>query len=160
MLVEQLGDLERAGQLYRDAVAAAKEHILAGDIFQVVLAQRFDLEGDYDPFSVYRVLRLVNPSPYMYLLRMPGDEDREPFDVIGSSPEALREANPAELRTVAGISFLKDEEVIRTPARPLIRNLDDLPLPAWDLLPMARYGAGSRNHPALGAIEFVALVAA
>jgi radical SAM superfamily enzyme YgiQ (UPF0313 family) len=54
---------------------------------------------------------------------------------------------------VAGISFLHEGEVVRTPARAMIRNLDDLPLPAWDLLPMAHYGAGSRNHPALGAIE-------
>ena len=47
----------------------AKEHILAGDIFQVVLAQRFDLDLDADPFDVYRVLRQVNPSPYMYFVR-------------------------------------------------------------------------------------------
>jgi len=47
---------------YRAAVEAAREHILAGDIFQVVLAQRFDLDGDFDPFDVYRVLRQVNPS--------------------------------------------------------------------------------------------------
>src|SRR5690606_34825580 len=51
---------------YRAAVDVAKEHILAGDIFQVVLAQRFDFELDADPFDVYRVLRQVNPSPYMY----------------------------------------------------------------------------------------------
>ena len=49
----------------------AKEHILAGDIFQVVLAQRFDLDLDADPFDVYRVLRQVNPSPYMYFVRHP-----------------------------------------------------------------------------------------
>ena len=49
----------------------AKEHILAGDIFQVVLSQRFDLDLDADPFDVYRVLRQVNPSPYMYFLRHP-----------------------------------------------------------------------------------------
>ena len=53
------------------AVEVAKEHILAGDIFQVVLAQRFDLDLGADPFDVYRVLRQVNPSPYMYFLRQP-----------------------------------------------------------------------------------------
>ena len=66
------GALDDAGSaLYQQAVEVAKEHILAGDIFQVVLAQRFDLELDADPFDVYRVLRQVNPSPYMYFLRHP-----------------------------------------------------------------------------------------
>ena len=59
------------GGLYQQAVEVAKEHILAGDIFQVVLAQRFDLDLDADPFDVYRVLRQVNPSPYMYFVRHP-----------------------------------------------------------------------------------------
>lgn len=68
---------------YARAVAAAKEHILAGDIFQVVLAQRFDLDDPVDPFGLYRVLRLVNPSPYMYFLRAGA------VQVVGSSPEAL-----------------------------------------------------------------------
>ena len=66
-----------------DAVAVAKEHILAGDIFQVVLAQRFDLDLGADPFDVYRVLRQVNPSPYMYFLRHPS------VTVVGSSPEPM-----------------------------------------------------------------------
>ncbi len=61
----------------------AKEHILAGDIFQVVLAQRFDLDLDADPFDFYRVLRQVNPSPYMYFLRHPE------VTIVGSSPEPL-----------------------------------------------------------------------
>ena len=56
---------------YGEAVDVAKEHILAGDIFQVVLSQRFDLDLGADPFDVYRVLRQVNPSPYMYFLRHP-----------------------------------------------------------------------------------------
>ena len=61
---------------YCQAVEVAKEHILAGDIFQVVLAQRFDLDLDADPFDVYRVLRQVNPSPYMYFVRQPGRHAR------------------------------------------------------------------------------------
>jgi len=65
------------------AVEAAKEHILDGDIFQVVLAQRFDLVEPVDPWLVYRVLRLVNPSPYMYFLRHPE------ATVVGSSPEPM-----------------------------------------------------------------------
>jgi len=68
---------------YRQAVEAAKEHILAGDIFQVVLAQRFDFDLDADPFDVYRVLRQVNPSPYMYFVRQPG------VTLVGSSPEPM-----------------------------------------------------------------------
>jgi len=68
---------------YQRAVAVAKEHILAGDVFQVVLAQRFELELDADPFDVYRVLRQVNPSPYMYFLRHPD------VTIVGSSPEPM-----------------------------------------------------------------------
>ena len=57
--------------MYQRAVEVAKEYILDGDIFQVVLAQRYDIELGADPFDVYRVLRQVNPSPYMYFLRHP-----------------------------------------------------------------------------------------
>ncbi len=71
------------GGLYQQAVEVAKEHIRAGDIFQVVLAQRYDLELDADPFDVYRVLRQVNPSPYMYFLRHPE------VTIVGSSPEPM-----------------------------------------------------------------------
>ncbi|MEX2293155.1 MAG: anthranilate synthase component I [Acidimicrobiales bacterium] len=65
------------------AVEVAKEHILAGDIFEIIVAQRFDLELDAHPFDVYRVLRQVNPSPYMYFVRQPG------LTLVGSSPEPL-----------------------------------------------------------------------
>jgi anthranilate synthase component 1 len=65
------------------AVEAAREHILAGDIFQVVLSQRFDVELGAEPFDVYRVLRQINPSPYMYFLRYPD------MTVVGSSPEPM-----------------------------------------------------------------------
>jgi anthranilate synthase component 1 len=69
--------------LYCDAVEAAREYILSGDIFQVVLSQRFDLELDADAFDLYRVLRQVNPSPYMYFLRHGG------LEVVGGSPEPM-----------------------------------------------------------------------
>ncbi len=68
---------------YLQMVADAKEHIFAGDIFQAVLSQRFEVPLSADPFDVYRVLRRVNPSPYMYYLRH-GD-----LSIIGSSPEPL-----------------------------------------------------------------------
>jgi anthranilate synthase component I len=65
------------------AVEVAKEHIRAGDIFQVVLSQRFDVELESEPFDLYRVLRLVNPSPYLYFLRT------DHGTVVGSSPEPM-----------------------------------------------------------------------
>ena len=68
---------------YLNAVERSKEYIRAGDIFQVVPSQRFALETDVDPFAVYRVLRVINPSPYMYLF------DLEGTSIVGSSPEAL-----------------------------------------------------------------------
>ena len=73
--------------VYEDGVQRIREHIRAGDAFQVVLSQRFELASDVDALDVYRVLRATNPSPYMYLLRFAGRES--PFDVVGSSPEAL-----------------------------------------------------------------------
>jgi len=85
---EDLGELPAVRRNFSSdgwaaAVEAAKEHILEGDIFQVVLSQRFDLVDPVDPLDVYRVLRLVNPSPYMYFIRHPE------ATVVGSSPEAL-----------------------------------------------------------------------
>ena len=72
---------------YMRAVDLVKEQIRAGEAFQVVLSQRFEMTTDAEALDVYRVLRAANPSPYMYLLRFPGRES--PFDVVGSSPEAL-----------------------------------------------------------------------
>ena len=68
---------------YQRAVEVARAHIVAGDIFQVVLSQRFDLELGADPFDVYRVLRQVNPSPYMYFMR------HDDITIVGSSPEPM-----------------------------------------------------------------------
>jgi anthranilate synthase component 1 len=65
------------------AVDAAKEAIRAGEAFQVVVSQRFEMDNSADALDIYRVLRTTNPSPYMYLLRLPG------FDIVGCSPEAL-----------------------------------------------------------------------
>lgn len=74
-----------------------------------------------------------------------------PFGVPASAgPLALANQTPNQLQPALQTS---DAEVIRTHPRPLLKHLDDLPMPAWDLLPMHRYGAESRNHPALGAIE-------
>lgn len=75
---------------YLASVDRVKEHIRSGDAFQVVVSQRFDATCDASALDVYRVLRVTNPSPYMYLLRMPNaDGDGVAFDIVGSSPEAL-----------------------------------------------------------------------
>jgi anthranilate synthase component 1 len=80
------------------AVDRAKGHITAGDVFQLVLSIRFGGETDLEPFEVYRALRLLNPSPYMYFLNL-GDSC-----VAGSSPEALvrLDGRQAALRPIAG----------------------------------------------------------
>jgi len=67
--------------------------------------------------------------------------------------EAWQSGNQDDLRRVAGISYAAEGRVCRTEPRPLIQDLDDLPFPAYDLLPVSRYGRSSRNHPALAAIE-------
>jgi anthranilate synthase component I len=71
-----------AGQ-YQPAVKAALDAVRAGEVFQVQIGQRFEAATDADALDVYRVLRTLNPSPYMYLLRLDG------FDIVGCSPEAL-----------------------------------------------------------------------
>jgi anthranilate synthase component 1 len=80
------------------AVEKAKEYILAGDIFQVVLSQRLDLKLEAEPFEVYRRLRMVNPSPYLFYLKL--DDEI----VLGSSPEMLVKVDgrQAEYRPIAG----------------------------------------------------------
>lgn len=80
---------------YLADVEACKEHIRAGDAFQIVLSQRFEVPTQASALDVYRVLRVSNPSPYMYIFRMPEMADgpelsqRIAFDIVGSSPEAL-----------------------------------------------------------------------
>ncbi len=75
-------------QQFHAMVEAGKEAIRAGEVFQVVLSQRFAVDCPADALDVYRVLRASNPSPYMYLLRLPAP-DGTAYDVVGSSPEAL-----------------------------------------------------------------------
>ena len=76
---------------YMAGVEQVQEHIRSGDAFQVVLSQRFSTPCDTDALNVYRMLRTSNPSPYMYLLRVPAIDDIEStaFEIVGSSPEAL-----------------------------------------------------------------------
>lgn len=94
--------LEVSSNVTRDEfermVRTAKEYIAAGDIYQVVLSQRFEAPIAADPFTVYRALRHVNPSPYMYFLRMGGRS------IVGSSPEMLVrvEGRRVETHPIAG----------------------------------------------------------
>ena len=83
---------------YLKAVAAANENIVAGDIFQVVLSQGFEVDLQASPFEIYRALRIVNPSPYMYLLKMPE------ASIVGASPEMLVKIHDrdVEYRPLAG----------------------------------------------------------
>ena len=83
---------------FKSAVAAAKGYIAAGDAFQIVLSQRLRCQTTASPFSIYRALRMLNPSPYMFYL------DFGQFQLIGSSPEMLvkLEEGEAETRPIAG----------------------------------------------------------
>ncbi len=73
---------------FYDLVERSKEEIRAGEAFQIVVSQRFSLPCDADSLDVYRALRASNPSPYMYLFRLP-HPDGSTYDIVGSSPEAL-----------------------------------------------------------------------
>jgi anthranilate synthase component 1 len=86
---------------YQAAVEVAKEYIRAGDVFQVVLSQRFELDLEAEPFDLYRALRQVNPSPYMYFLRHPE------LCVVGSSPEPMVQLVDGRVtsRPIAGTRF-------------------------------------------------------
>jgi anthranilate synthase component 1 len=70
-----------------EMVERAKQHVRVGDVFQVVLSQRFDLPTSASALEIYRVLRALNPSPYMYLLNL--SDDLGEYAIVGSSPEAL-----------------------------------------------------------------------
>jgi anthranilate synthase component 1 len=84
--------------LFETHVRAAKDHIAAGDIYQVVLSQRFEADAAAEPFTVYRALRHVNPSPYMFFVRMGR------LSIVGASPEMLVrvEGRRAETHPIAG----------------------------------------------------------
>jgi anthranilate synthase component 1 len=91
---------------YERRVLAAKEYIAAGDIFQVVLSQRLSRRTEADPFTIYRALRMLNPSPYMFFLDFQGvaGVGPEPLRLIGSSPEmhVRLEEGIATLHPIAG----------------------------------------------------------
>ena len=99
------------------SVERVKEYVAAGDVFQCVLSQRFDCTPEVDAFEIYRALRIVNPSPYMYYLRFPlargGPEGTaEPAYIVGSSPELLVRVHERHLdyRPIAGSRARGDDE--------------------------------------------------
>jgi anthranilate synthase component 1 len=98
-------------ETFENGVRTIKERIAAGDIYQAVLSQRFEADVTADPFTVYRALRHVNPSPYMYFMRMGG------LSIVGSSPEMLVrvEGGRVETHPIAGTRprGANDEEDLR-----------------------------------------------
>ena len=107
---------------YLAAVERTREYIRAGDVFQAVLSQRLDVEPGVDPFAVYRSLRIVNPSPYLYFLRVtpnavaPGKDKKiksaERLEIAGSSPEMLVRVHQGkvEYRPIAGTRKRSSDE--------------------------------------------------
>jgi len=96
--LEGKGEFAISKERYMQIVKEAKEHIRAGDVFQMLPSNRYTQKGQIDPLSFYRVLRSINPSPYMYLL------DFEDFSICGSSPEVMVRLTNGEilLRPIAG----------------------------------------------------------
>jgi anthranilate synthase component 1 len=96
----------RTSDDYGSAVERAVEQIKAGEAFQVVVSQRFEMTTSADPLDIYRMLRVNNPSPYMYLFRFgdPAGSGEGSFDLVGSSPEALVKVDGgrAMLHPIAG----------------------------------------------------------
>lgn len=91
-------DTNLTGDEFQDMVGKAREYIKAGDIFQVVLSRRFSFRPEVEAFQIYRALRSINPSPYMYYL------NAGPYQIVGSSPEILVQVKDGKvtIRPIAG----------------------------------------------------------
>jgi anthranilate synthase component 1 len=89
---------------FEAAVESAKEYIRAGDAFQIVLSQRLSRQTTASQIAIYRALRLLNPSPYMFLLHYPATDQHETISIVGASPEMLvrLEDGTASVRPIAG----------------------------------------------------------
>jgi anthranilate synthase component I len=120
---------------YLRAVERTREYIAAGDIFQAVISQRFEVDPGDDLFAVYRALRIVNPSPYMYFLRLnvdggkSPDKTSKPIHIVGSSPELLvrvKQRN-VEYRPIAGTRpRSQDEEEDKRRAADLLADAKEV----------------------------------
>jgi anthranilate synthase component I len=116
-------DSNMSKEEFEEMVSRAKEYIIAGDVIQVVLSQRFAMETSIDSLSLYRALRVVNPSPYMFLL------DYLDYSLIGSSPETLvkLENRQVEVRPIAGTKRRgKDREEDELLAKELLSDEKEL----------------------------------
>jgi anthranilate synthase component 1 len=130
---------------YERIVRRAREFILAGDAFQIVLAHELSTAVTCDPFDIYRALRRLNPSPYMYFLRCGGDV------ILGASPEALvrKEEDAVEVRPIAGtrrrggdrVEDLRLEEELRTSDKDRAEHVMLVDLGRNDLGRVAEYGS-------------------
>ncbi|NHD17072.1 MULTISPECIES: anthranilate synthase component I [unclassified Actinopolyspora] len=102
----------RSSEQHQEAVRKAKEAIHQGEAFQVVVSQRFEMRTDVEALDIYRILRTTNPSPYMYLLRLPDPEGGRPFDIVGSSPESLVRVRDGQATTypIAGTRWRGSDE--------------------------------------------------
>ena len=106
-------------ETFESAVLKAKEYIVEGDVFQLVLSQQFERETKVKPVTLYRSLRSINPSPYMFHLKI------NDFDIIGASPELLVkvEDGTVEIRPIAGTRHRgKSEAEDQALAKDLINN--------------------------------------
>ncbi len=103
---------QRTGEEYTTIVDKLVGDIEAGEAFQVVPSQRFEMDTVADPLDVYRMLRVSNPSPYMYLLNVPDDAGGLDFSIVGSSPEALVTVADGRATThpIAGTRWRGDSE--------------------------------------------------
>jgi anthranilate synthase component 1 len=92
---EDLAKTSMTKSEFKSMVERAKEHVIAGDVFQVVVSQRFTQDLNASADEVYAVLRALNPSPYMYLLQL--SDNHGPYWIVGSSPEALVKINQRKI---------------------------------------------------------------
>jgi anthranilate synthase component 1 len=135
---------------YADWVRVAKEHIYAGDVFQVVPSRRFDAPLAGSAFDAYRVLRTLNPSPYMYFLQFGATEEHPSFEIAGSSPEPMVRVtgNVVITRPLAGTRARgSDESADRALERDLLADAKEraehvmlVDLARNDIGRIARYG--------------------
>ena len=135
------------------AVEKTKEYIAAGDVFQCVLSQRFDCVPGVDAFEIYRSLRVINPSPYMYFLRfgLPSNGAERPCHIVGSSPELLVRVKDGrvEYRPIAGTrprgvdeaSDLAHEESLRGDAKEIAEHVMLVDLGRNDMGRVSEFGS-------------------
>ncbi len=140
-------------QEYVSAVRQAQEHIAAGDIYQVVLSQRLTRQTSAHPFDIYRALRRLNPSPYMFFFNFDHLAGTEPFFLIGASPEmhVRLEGRKAAIRPIAGTrprgptpsDDLNLEKELLADAKERAEHVMLLDLARNDLGRICRYGSVS-----------------